>query len=395
MQRRDFLKKGKAGLALAALGTAAATAETATAPAPQSSATPAPPMPTDKNIPCRGYAAFAENEPLRPWQFERRPVGEHDILIEIKAASICHSDIHQERGHWGKQRYPQVPGHEIAGLVVAVGAKVTKFKVGDHAGVGCMVNNHKLEDWKTDEEQYSPDTVFTYGTPYPAEPTGISQGGYSNYLVVRDHFAVRLPAELDFEHAAPLMCAGITTYSPIMKYRVRAGDKVGVIGIGGLGHMAVKIAVSKGAEVYAFTTSPEKKEDILKFGAKEVIVVRSAEDLAPWRATLDYAISTVPYEFDIQPYISMVKPFGSFTVVGMPVNNAQNIDTLSLAMNRVNLNASAIGGIRETQEMVGYCARHHVLPQIEMITAEQINEAWDKIVNKQVRYRYVIDPKTF
>ncbi len=235
----------------------------------------------NKTVLTKGYAAFDESGVLKPWTFERRPVGDDDILIEIKAASICHSDIHQEKGHWGKQQYPQVPGHEIAGVVTQVGKNVTKFKVGDRAGVGCMVNGCTT----CEEEQYHPETKFTYGYPEPKEPTGITQGGYSTHIVVRDHFAVHLPSNISFEKAAPLLCAGITTYSPLMKADIKKGSKVAVAGIGGLGHLAVKIAVSKGAEVYAFTTSADKVDDIKKFGAKEVIVVDDTKKL--------YGVTTV------------------------------------------------------------------------------------------------------
>lgn len=245
-----------------------------------------------ENIKTRGYAAADESGKLSPYEFERRPVGDDDILIDIKYASICHSDIHQEKGHWGEQEYPQVPGHEIVGVVSAVGKNVTKFKVGDRAGVGCMVDScMECESCTHGEEQFCDrgETVFTYGMPMESSPTGISQGGYSNRIVVRDHFAVHIPENISFEEAAPLLCAGITTYSPLMKAQFKKGDKVGVAGIGGLGHLAVKIAVSKGAEVYAFTTSEDKTEDIKSWGAKEVIVVDDEfKNMQDYTKTLDY-----------------------------------------------------------------------------------------------------------
>ncbi|WP_127019285.1 NAD(P)-dependent alcohol dehydrogenase [Rheinheimera mangrovi] len=346
-------------------------------------------------IKSRGYAAFDESGILKPWSFERRPVGDNDILIDIKYASICHSDIHQEKGHWGKQQYPQVPGHEIVGIVAAVGKNVTKFKVGDRAGVGCMVgNNHHHHN--NDEEQYNSDTIFTYGYPDKRSPTGISQGGYSNNIVVEDHFAVHIPENVSFQEAVPLLCAGITTYSPLMRANIKPGMKVGVAGIGGLGHMAVKIAVSKGAEVYAFTTSPSKVKDILAFGAKEAIVVDDElAALNQYRGQLDYLISTIPYDYNVAAYASVVKPYGTFTQVGMPINSEVTMSALNLAFSRVNFNASLIGGMKETQDMVNYCANNKVLPQIQMIKAEQINEAWESVVNKSARYRYVIDAATF
>ncbi len=351
---------------------------------------------TPPNIKTRGYAAVDTSGKLQPWAFERRPVGDDDVLITIKYASICHSDIHQMKGHWGAQHYPQVPGHEIVGIVAEVGKNVTKFKVGDRAGVGCMVDsNPECESFKAGQEQYCPDTVFTYGYPEKSSPTGISQGGYATNIVVKEHFAVHIPRHISFQEAAPLLCAGITTYSPLMKFDLKKGDRVGVAGIGGLGHMAVKIAVSKGAEVYAFTTSPDKVDDILAFGAKEAIVVDDVKKLYAFGPKLDYMICTIPYAFDLAAYASVVKPFGTFTQVGMPERFEVTMNALGLAVSRVNFNASLIGGIPETQEVINYCADNKVHPKIQIIKAEQINAAWENVVNKKARYRYVIDAATF
>lgn len=351
-----------------------------------------------RNIKSRGYAAKDTSGKLSPWEFERRPVGDNDILIEIKYASICHSDIHQMRGDWGVQQYPQVPGHEIVGIVAAVGKNVTKFKVGDRAGVGCMVDScMECESCKNGEEQFCDNgkTLFTYGYPDTTSPSGITQGGYSNNIVVRDHFAVHIPENISFQEAAPLLCAGITTYSPLMKAKFKKGDKVGVAGIGGLGHMAIKLAVSKGAEVHAFTTSPDKVKDILAFGAKEAIVVDSPDKFKPYKGKLDYMISTIPVQFDIASYASVVKPNGFFTQVGMPVGFEEKLSNIGLAATRVNYNASLIGGIPETQEVVQYCADNKIHPQIQIIKAEEINDAWAKVLNKNARYRFVIDAATF
>lgn len=352
-----------------------------------------------KNIKTKGYAATDESGKLSPWEFERRPVGDDDVLIDVKYASICHSDIHQEKGHWGKQIYPQVPGHEIVGIVAAVGKNVTKFKVGDRAGVGCMVDScMECDSCTHGEEQFCDNgkTLFTYGYPTKEEPTGISQGGYSDKIVVRDHFAVHIPEHISFEEAAPLLCAGITTYSPLMRAQFKIGDKVGVAGIGGLGHLAVKIAASKGAEVYAFTTSADKVNDIKSFGAKEVIVVDDElKALQAYNKKLDYMISTIPYEFNVGAYAACVKPYGTFTFVGMPEAFQITLSNIALASSRVNYNSSLIGGIPETQEVIHYCADNGIRPQIEIIKAEQINEAWEKVVNKEARYRYVIDAATF
>lgn len=384
--RRDFIRQSAlagAGLLLAGpVSTLAGTAPYVMAP----------------TIKTRGYAAHDTTGKLSLWEFERKPVGENDILIDVRYASICHSDIHQMKGHWGKQQYPQVPGHEIVGIVAAVGKNVTKFKVGDCAGVGCMVDSTCLHcnTCNHGEEQYCENggTIFTYGNPDKSSPTGISQGGYSTKIVVRDHFAVHIPENINLQDAAPLLCAGITTYSPLMKAKFNRGDKVGVIGIGGLGHLAIKLAVSKGADVYAFTTSPDKVRDILAFGAKEAIVVDSISKLKPYQKTLDYIVSTVPYEYDAAAYAAVLKAGGSFTQLGMPLNYSLNINMLQLANDRINLNASLIGGIPETQEVVNYCADNKILPQIQLIKAEQINDAWQSVVDKKARYRYVIDAAT-
>jgi len=350
---------------------------------------------TNMNIKSKGYAAVDTSGKLQPWEFERRPVGDTDILIDIKYASICHSDIHQMKGHWGPQQYPQVPGHEIVGVVAAVGKNVTKFKVGNRAGVGCMVDsNPECESFKQHEEQYCSETIFTYGYPEKSSPSGISQGGYSTNIVVKDHFAVHIPDHISFQEAAPLLCAGITTYSPIMKFDLKKGDRVGVAGIGGLGHMAIKIAVSKGAEVYAFTTSPGKVEDILAFGAKEAIVVDDISKLAPYQGKLDYMICTIPYQYDVAAYATVVKPYGTYTQVGMPEKFELTLSAIGLSISRVNFNASLIGGMKETQDVVNYCADNKLLPQIQIIKAEQVNEAWENVVNKRARYRYVIDAST-
>jgi alcohol dehydrogenase (NADP+)/uncharacterized zinc-type alcohol dehydrogenase-like protein len=350
-----------------------------------------------KNIKSKGYAGKDEQGKLVSWNFERRPVGDNDIMIDVKFSGICHSDIHTIKGHWGKQQYPQVPGHEIAGIVSAVGKNITKFKVGDQAGVGCMVNScMKCESCKNGEEQHCETTgmVGTYGSPEQSSPTGITQGGYSTNIVVTEHFAINIPNNIELQYAAPLLCAGITTYSPLMKAKFKKGDKIGVVGIGGLGHIAIKLAVSKGAEVYAFTTSPSKVNDIKGFGAKEVIVVDSADKLKPWFGKMDFMISTVPYAYEMSDYISCVKPYGFFTQVGQPINGELMINNTNMIFNRVNFNGSLIGGIPETQEVMNYCAENKIYPQIQIIKAEEINESWKKVVNKEARYRYVIDTAT-
>jgi uncharacterized zinc-type alcohol dehydrogenase-like protein len=349
-----------------------------------------------KNLPTRGYTARDKSGKLTPWTFERRAVGDDDILIDIKFSGICHSDIHTMRGHWGPQTYPQVPGHEIAGIVAAVGKNVTKFKVGDQAGVGCMVDSClACESCKKGEEHHcEKGFTGTYGAPDKTSPTGITQGGYANNLVVKAHFAIHIPTSIRLQDAAPLLCAGITTFSPLMKFNFKKGDKIGIAGIGGLGHIGIKLAVSKGAEVYAFTTSAEKVKDILGFGAKEAIVVNSLEKLKPYKGTLDYMLSTIPYNYNVGAYADTVKPYGSFTQVGQPIGGELTVNNFNMIFNRVNFNGSLIGGIPETQQVLDYCAGNKIYPQIQLIKAEEINDAWEKVVNKQARYRYVIDAAT-
>src|SRR5256712_3923485 len=351
-----------------------------------------------KRITSKGYAARDASGKLSPWSFERRPIGDEDILIDIKFSGICHSDIHQLRGDWGPQKYPQVPGHEIAGVVAAVGKNVTKFKVGDHAGVGCMVDScGTCESCKHGEEQHCDNsaTVFTYGYPEKSSPTGITQGGYANNIVVKERLAIQLPKTISLQDAAPLLCAGITTYSPLVRASIKKGDKVGVAGIGGLGHLAIKLAVAKGAEVYAFTTSASKVNDIRQFGAKDVVVVDSVEKLKPYNKSLDYMISTIPVNYDVAAYASLVKPYGNYVQVGMPIKDEGTINNFAMNRNRVRYSTSLIGGIPQTQEVIDHCAENKIYPEIQLIKASEVNDTWDKVINKEARYRYVIDASTF
>ncbi len=351
-----------------------------------------------KRVASKGYAARDTSGKLSPWTFERRPVGDEDILIDIKFSGICHSDIHQLRGEWGAQKYPQVPGHEIAGVVAAVGKNVTRFRVGDHAGVGCMVDScGTCESCKHGEEQHCDNgaTVFTYGYPEKSSPTSITQGGYANNIVVKERFAISIPKSISLQDAAPLLCAGITTYSPLVRASIKKGDKVGVAGIGGLGHLAIKLAVAKGAEVYAFTTSPSKVDDIPRFGAKEVVVVDSVEQLKPYSKSLDYMISTIPVSYNVAAYASLVKPYGNYTQVGMPVKGEVTINNFVMNRNRVRYSTSLIGGIPQTQEVIDHCAKNKIYPEVQVIKASEANDTWDKIIDKEARYRYVIDGSTF
>lgn len=351
----------------------------------------------NENIKTKAYAAFDETWVLRPWKFERRPMWDDDIIIDIKFASICDSDIHQMTWVWWPQKYPQVPWHEIVWIVRSVWKNVTKFKVWDRAWVGCMVNSClECDSCKHHEEQFCDNwkTLFTYGYQDSREPTGITQWWYSDNIVVNSHFAVHIPENIRFEEAAPLLCAWITTYSPLIKSKFKAGDKVWVAGIGGLGHLAVKLASSMWAEVYAFTTSDKKVDEILSFGAKEVIIVDSPAKLFAMKWKLDYMISTIPVQYDVWSYALTVKPNGYFTQVGMPKWFSINVNLFWLCVSRVNFNASLIGWIKETQEVVNYCAENKIYPHIEVISADKINEVWKKIMNKNPGFRYVIDTST-
>ena len=344
----------------------------------------------------RAYAAQSKTSGLAPWQYEPRLPRPDDVSIDILYCGVCHTDIHFVENDWGMTIYPVVPGHEIIGRVTAVGPEVSRFAPGDIVGVGCMVDSCR-ECSCCDEglEQYCLNGQTLTYNGIDRHDGKITYGGYSERLLVSERFVVNLPEGLDPASAAPLLCAGITTYSPLMKFELKKGDKVGVAGIGGLGHMAIKLAVSKGAEVYAFTTSPSKVEDILAFGAKEAVVVDDIKKLSPYKGKLDYMICTIPVQYDVAAYASVVKPFGTYTQVGMPEKFELTVSAIGLSINRVNFNASLIGGMKETQDVIDYCADNKVLPKIQIIKAEQINEAWENVVNKKARYRYVIDAATF
>lgn len=350
----------------------------------------------NKNILSKGYAAKDNLGFLSLWQFERRPLGNFDILIDIKFSGICHSDIHQIRGDWWPQQYPQVPGHEITGIVSAIGKNVTKFKIGDHVGVGAIVDScGTCFSCTNGEEQYCDNdaTLFTFGFTDKTSPTGITQGGYSNNIVVKEHYAIKIPESMSLQDAAPLLCAGITGFSVLTKSSIKKGNKIGIAGIGGVGHLAIKLAASKGLEVYAFTTSKDKTNDILEFGAKQAIVVNSPRDLKSYRKFLDLMISTIPDEYDLEAYTSLIKPYGTFIQIGMP-SKKTCFNNLAFIFNRVSYRGSLIGGITQTQRLIDYCAENKIFPQIQVIKAIEINEAWKKVINKEARYRYVIDATT-
>ncbi|QQM41155.1 NAD(P)-dependent alcohol dehydrogenase [Streptomyces liliifuscus] len=339
------------------------------------------------------YAAPAAKAPLERTTIERRPVGEHDVLIEIKFAGICHSDIHQAREGWGEAIFPMVPGHEIAGIVTEVGPGVTKFAVGDRVGVGCMVDScRECENCKAGLEQYcTQGNVGTYNAiGKDGEPT---YGGYSTHIVVDEAFTVRIPEGLALDEAAPLLCAGITTYSPLKHWNAGPGKKVAVLGMGGLGHMGVKIAHALGAEVTVLSQSLRKKDDGLKLGADHYYATSDPQTFQELRGSFDLILSTVSAPLDLDVFLSLLKTDGAFVNVGAP-EEPVSLNLFSVIGGRKTLAGSGIGGIQETQEMLDFCAEHGFGAEIELISAGEINEAYERVLNSDVRYRFVIDAAT-
>ncbi|MFC7329773.1 NAD(P)-dependent alcohol dehydrogenase [Marinactinospora rubrisoli] len=339
------------------------------------------------------YAATSATEPLVRTTIERRDVGPNDVLIEIRYAGICHSDIHTVRGDWGPQHYPLAPGHEIAGVVTEVGSEVTRHRVGDRVGVGCMVNScRECEYCRRGEEQYCREgNVQTYGA---VDRDGtITQGGYTTHVVVNEDFAVRIPDALSLDAAAPLLCAGITTYSPLRHWNAGPGKKVAVVGLGGLGHMAVKFAHALGAEVTVLSQSLKKREDGLRLGADDYRATSDPETFERLADSFDLIINTVSAGIDISAYLGLLKVDGALVNVGAPAEPLP-VNVFSLLLKRRTFAGSAIGGIAETQEMLDFCGEHGIAPEIEVITADQINEAYERVLASDVRYRFVIDIAT-
>ncbi|MGS2590052.1 NAD(P)-dependent alcohol dehydrogenase [Streptomyces hebeiensis] len=339
------------------------------------------------------YAAPAAKAPLERTTIERRPVGESDILIDIKFAGICHSDIHQAREGWGEAIFPMVPGHEIAGVVTEVGAGVTKYTVGDRVGVGCFVDScRECEYCRQGLEQYcAKGNTATYNAlDKNGEPT---YGGYSTHVVVDENYAVRIPDSLSLDVAAPLLCAGITTYSPLRHWNAGPGKKVAVVGMGGLGHMGVKIAHAMGAEVTVLSQSLRKREDGLKLGADHYYATSDPKTFEELAGTFDIILSTVSAPLDFAAYLSLLKTDGALVNVGAP-EEPVSLNLFALLGGRKTLAGSMIGGIAETQEMLDFCAEHGFGAEIELIRADQINEAYERVLSSDVRYRFVIDTAT-
>ncbi len=339
------------------------------------------------------YAAPAPKAPLERTTIERRAVGAHDVLIDIKFAGICHSDIHQVREGWGEGIFPMVPGHEIAGVVTEVGAEVTRFAVGDRVGVGCMVDScRECEYCLQGLEQYCQNgSTMTYnGIDRNGE---ITYGGYSEAVVVDENYAVRIPEALPLDVAAPLLCAGITVYSPLRKWNAGPGKKVAVVGLGGLGHMGVKIAAALGAEVTVLSQSLRKKDDGLKLGAHDYRATSDPATFSELAGTFDVILSTVSAPLDFTAYLGLLKTDGALVNVGAP-EEPITLNLFALLGGRKTLAGSMIGGIAETQEMLDFCAEHGLGAEIELIRAEQINEAYERVLDSDVRYRFVIDNST-
>ena len=345
-------------------------------------------------IPAKAYANASPTSPLQPLQIERRSPKPDDVVIEIDYCGICHSDIHTARGEWGPTSYPCVPGHEIVGRVTAVGKKVKRFKVGDLAGVGCFVDScGKCPSCKSHEEQFcSVHTAFTYNSTELDGKTP-TLGGYSSHIVVKDKYVLKIKKGLPLERVAPLLCAGITTYSPLKRYGTKKGMKVGVVGLGGLGHMAVKIAKAMGAEVTVFSTSAHKQADAKKLGAKNFVITRDPKNFAPMAGKLDLIIDTVSADHDFSPYMGTLKIGGTHVLVGA-APEPNKVAAMALIFGRKRLAGSLIGGIKETQEMLDFCAKKKVLADIELIKASQVNEAYNRTVKGDVKYRFVMDTKT-
>ncbi|WP_026602399.1 NAD(P)-dependent alcohol dehydrogenase [Methylomonas sp. 11b] len=341
-----------------------------------------------------GYAAYNPQTPLRSFHFERRQPGPEDVRIEILYCGVCHSDLHQVRNEWRGTTFPIVPGHEIVGKVVEVGSQVTNFKLGDLAGVGCMVDSCGVcPDCQDHQEQFCDHTIFTYNSP--DKHTGkMTYGGYSNQIVVDQGFVLHVSDKLELSAVAPLLCAGITTYSPLRHWKIGKGHKVGIVGLGGLGHMGLKFAHAFGAEVVLFTTSPGKEADAKRLGASEVVISKHADEMEKHLNSFDFILNTVAAQHDLDQYLSLLKRDGTMCLVGVPSEPHPSPNVGNLIFRRRALAGSLIGGIRETQEMLDFCAEHGIVSDIELIPMAGINDAYQRMLKSDVKYRFVIDMAT-
>ena len=342
----------------------------------------------------KAYSAASAKSPLAAATIPRRDPTPRDVQIEILFCGICHSDLHQVRNEWADfmpTTYPCVPGHEIVGRVTKVGTAVTRFKPGDLAAVGCLVGSDETcPQCKASLEQLCPNAVFTYNAPDKHGTAPVTYGGYSTSIVVDEHFVLRVPPNLNPAGAAPLLCAGITTYSPMRRWGVTKGKKAGIVGLGGLGHMGVKIARALGAHVVVFTTSPGKIEDALRLGAHEVVLSRDANEMTKHAGTFDFILDAVAAHHEIDPYINLLRHDGTITLVGAP-EKPLSVSAFGLLMGRRNLCGSLIGGIAETQEMLDFCGKHNLIADVEVIPIQKVNEAYDRLLKSDVKYRFCID----
>jgi uncharacterized zinc-type alcohol dehydrogenase-like protein len=341
----------------------------------------------------KAYAAASATSPLTSTTIARRDLTEHDVRIEILYCGICHSDLHQVRNEWSGTMptvYPCIPGHEIVGRVTKVGSAVSKFKPGDLAAVGCMVDSDGIcPECRAGLEQFCPNITLTYNSP-DKHLGGVTYGGYSDSIVVNQRFVLRVPSNLNLAGAAPLLCAGITTYSPMRHWCVSKGKKVGVVGLGGLGHMGVKFAQALGAHVVVFTTSPNKKEDALRLGADEVVISRNADEMQKHAGSFDFILDAVSADHDINAYINLLRRDGNITLVGAP-EKPLAVAAFGLIMRRRSLSGSPIGGIPETQEMLEFCGQHNITADVEVIPIQKVNEAYARLLKSEVKYRFSID----
>lgn len=342
----------------------------------------------------KAFAATSPNSPLGGMEIPRRDSRPDDVQIKILYCGVCHSDLHTARDEWHAMMpttYPCVPGHEIVGRVTQVGSNVTKFQVGDVVGVGCMVDcDPQCPTCQEGFEQFGPDTTFTYNSPDKYETAPVTYGGYSDSIVVNQRAVLRVPSHLDLAAAAPLLCAGITTYSPLKRNHIGVGKKVGIVGLGGLGHMGVKLARAMGAHVVVFTTSPSKSDDAIRLGAHEVVLSNDAQQLAAHAGSFDMILDTVSAAHDLNMYLNLLRRGGNMTLVGVP-EHPTPINAFALIYGNKTLSGSMIGGFAETQEMLDFCGKHSITADVEVIAIQQINEAYERMLKSQVKYRFSID----
>ncbi|MER3464605.1 MAG: hydroxyacid dehydrogenase [Chitinophagaceae bacterium] len=345
-------------------------------------------------IQAKGFAAQSATEPLKPYSFERRTLRPHDVQIEILYCGVCHSDLHTVRNEWGRSAYPCVPGHEIVGRVTAVGDHVTKYKIGDVAGVGCLVDScRECKNCKQGLQQYCEEgATFTYNSPDRVDGTN-TLGGYSNVIVTDENFVLLISDRLPLEAVAPLLCAGITTFSPLRHWKVGKGHRVGVLGLGGLGHMAVKFAASFGAEVTMLSTSANKEADARRLGAHKFALTKDPKQIEALTNYFDFIVDTVSAPHDYNMYLNMLNTDGIMICVGVPPTLTEILG-FNLISNRRSIAGSLIGGLPETQEMLDYCAEHNIVSDVEVINIDYINEAYERMLKGDVRYRFVIDMKS-